>query len=299
MWEKIRVVFTIPELRQKILLDAWGCWRSIASAGGFRCRSSIQQAMTALVARARQHGWATCCPQVAMFSATQLGSGHDLRPGHHALHFGLDYFPACWAAFGRRWNSCRRKAKAAARKSTNTPAMPRSCSASGKAGVYVSYMVSMGWIDRSFIDPTTHDMHVSGWHFTAVLTMTAGTIFLMWLGEQIDEFGIGNGISLLIMAGILARMPGASAATAASNDRCELGGGGGKTGRRKNGSCWRCLFVGVIAGVVFITHRAAAHSHAKRQARSRPPRVRRHAAVLCRCGSIRPASCRSSSPAAC
>ena len=31
----------------------------------------------------------------------------------------------------------------------------------------------------------------------------------MWLGEQIDEFGIGNGISLLIMAGILARMPAA------------------------------------------------------------------------------------------
>ena len=39
--------------------------------------------------------------------------------------------------------------------------------------------------------------------------MTCGTIFLMWIGEQIDEFGIGNGISLLIMAGILARMPGA------------------------------------------------------------------------------------------
>ena len=35
------------------------------------------------------------------------------------------------------------------------------------------------------------------------MTMTAGTVFLMWLGEQIDEFGIGNGISLLIMAGIL------------------------------------------------------------------------------------------------
>ena len=34
--------------------------------------------------------------------------------------------------------------------------------------------------------------------------MTAGTVFLMWIGEQIDEFGIGNGISLLIMAGILA-----------------------------------------------------------------------------------------------
>lgn len=42
-----------------------------------------------------------------------------------------------------------------------------------------------------------------------VLGLTAGTIFLMWLGEQIDEYGIGNGISLLIMAGIVARMPAA------------------------------------------------------------------------------------------
>ncbi len=40
-----------------------------------------------------------------------------------------------------------------------------------------------------------------------IITMTAGTIFLMWLGEQIDEYGIGNGISLIIMAGIISRMP--------------------------------------------------------------------------------------------
>jgi preprotein translocase subunit SecY len=40
-----------------------------------------------------------------------------------------------------------------------------------------------------------------------IVGMTAGTIFLMWLGEQIDEYGIGNGISLIIMAGIVARMP--------------------------------------------------------------------------------------------
>jgi preprotein translocase subunit SecY len=40
-----------------------------------------------------------------------------------------------------------------------------------------------------------------------VVGMTAGTIFLMWLGEQIDQFGIGNGISLIIMAGIISRMP--------------------------------------------------------------------------------------------
>ncbi|QDU20202.1 preprotein translocase subunit SecY [Urbifossiella limnaea] len=46
--------------------------------------------------------------------------------------------------------------------------------------------------------------------FSAVVTMTAGTVFLMWLGEQIDEYGIGNGISLIIMAGIVARLPDAT-----------------------------------------------------------------------------------------
>ena len=40
-----------------------------------------------------------------------------------------------------------------------------------------------------------------------IMGLTAGTVFLMWLGEQIDEYGIGNGISLIIMAGIVARLP--------------------------------------------------------------------------------------------
>ena len=44
---------------------------------------------------------------------------------------------------------------------------------------------------------------------SSVLSLTAGSIFLMWLGEQIDEYGLGNGISLLILAGIVARMPAA------------------------------------------------------------------------------------------
>ncbi|MCK4648980.1 preprotein translocase subunit SecY, partial [bacterium] len=47
-----------------------------------------------------------------------------------------------------------------------------------------------------------------------VLTMTAGTIFIMWLGEQITERGIGNGISLIIFAGIIARLPQAGIETA-------------------------------------------------------------------------------------
>jgi preprotein translocase subunit SecY len=40
-----------------------------------------------------------------------------------------------------------------------------------------------------------------------IASLTAGCVFLMWLGEQIDEYGLGNGISLIILAGIVARMP--------------------------------------------------------------------------------------------
>src|SRR5512136_2253660 len=54
-----------------------------------------------------------------------------------------------------------------------------------------------------------------GWGFRlmTVITLTAGTAFIMWLGEQITERGIGNGISLIIFAGIVARMPNAIAST--------------------------------------------------------------------------------------
>jgi len=47
-----------------------------------------------------------------------------------------------------------------------------------------------------------------GFFLTSIIALTAGTIFLMWIGERITENGIGNGISMIIMAGIIARFPG-------------------------------------------------------------------------------------------
>src|SRR5205085_4522548 len=120
----------------------------------------------------------------------------------------------------------------------------------GQSWGYVSILSANHLIDENFLNaPGGHITFF--WQFTAVMTMTAGTIFLMWLGEQIDEFGMGNGISLLIMSGILAGMPGAGYELV-SNSTTELGGGGGKFGPEK----WLVLivlFVGVVAGVVFMT----------------------------------------------
>jgi preprotein translocase subunit SecY len=47
-----------------------------------------------------------------------------------------------------------------------------------------------------------------GFQIMAVLALTTGTIFIMWLGEQITEYGVGNGMSIIIFAGIVAALPG-------------------------------------------------------------------------------------------
>jgi preprotein translocase subunit SecY len=95
--------------------------------------------------------------------------------------------------------------------------------------------------------------------FSAVLTMTAGTVFLMWLGEQIDEYGIGNGISLIIMAGIVARLPDAtgillfdSTTGHLKESLFTLGAATGDVSLEKL-LVLLFLFVGVVVGVIAMT----------------------------------------------
>ena len=66
-----------------------------------------------------------------------------------------------------------------------------------------SYTVTV-WADRI---PNAVTMPKLSYTIIAMLTVTTGTMFLMWIGEQITKRGIGNGISLLIFAGIVARLP--------------------------------------------------------------------------------------------
>ena len=70
-----------------------------------------------------------------------------------------------------------------------------------------------------------------GWffRFTTVVTLTGGTMFLMWLGEQITQRGVGNGISLIIFSGIVANLPTAMAGT------LELGRTGALSTNRMSG----------------------------------------------------------------
>ena len=72
-------------------------------------------------------------------------------------------------------------------------------------------------------DPNVSNPGFLFW-FSSVILLIAGTLFIMWLGERITDRGIGNGISLIIMIGIIARLPGAFAAECAT--RFNQGGTG-------------------------------------------------------------------------
>ena len=102
---------------------------------------------------------------------------------------------------------------------------------------------------------------IQGWQFlfVATVTMTTGTLFLMWLGEQITERGVGNGISMIILAGIVAGLPGAIGGTFESIS----------SGEMDRGFALLLIFLvlGTVAFVVFVerAQRRIPVNYAKRQ----------------------------------
>ncbi len=100
------------------------------------------------------------------------------------------------------------------------------------------------------------------WWVMAVAAMTASCVFLMWLGEQIDKYGIGNGVSLIITAGILTGMPGAIFWVIQNSPMKNWGWASSMFGLETGGDSaltWMgviilgAAFVFVVAGAVLIT----------------------------------------------
>ncbi|MEM6491719.1 MAG: preprotein translocase subunit SecY, partial [Pseudomonadota bacterium] len=105
-------------------------------------------------------------------------------------------------------------------------------------GVAIGIEGMQGSMGSAVIDP--------GWafRFTTVVTLVGGTIFLMWLGERITARGVGNGVSLIIFAGIVAELPGALVQT------LELGRTGALSTIIIIGLI--VMAIGVIAFIVFV-----------------------------------------------
>lgn len=114
--------------------------------------------------------------------------------------------------------------------------------------MWMKYLAGKGYLYPSYVGGF-FGMSFS-YMLMSVAILTCGTVFLMWLGEQIDEYGIGNGISLIIMAGIVSRIPHAiihvwqnfSVKTAAGAGKMDL----------PQVLFLMIMFVGVVAGSILI-----------------------------------------------
>lgn len=247
---KLAAIFAIPELRQKILL-------TILFLAIYRIGYSIpmpfvdQREMNRPLAAG---GLGAVLQYVSMFS------GGDLS---HATLFGLGIMPYISASIifqllaavyppleklQKEGESGRKKINEYTRYATVAICL-------FQAWFYVQYAMmpapnGLGWGLEAY--------NTLYYKLTMVLTMTAGTVFLMWIGEQIDEYGIGNGISLIIMAGIVARIPAATASLFFEGGQFKwsvftLGGAGGQDVSFEKLVVLVCLFVAVVVAVVAIT----------------------------------------------
>ena len=273
MLQKLRDIFTVPELRQKILLTllflaiyrvGWHIPLPVVDLS----RTFFGQAVGEGEGGDAIQGGGTFggfIEQVSLFSASQLSQ---------ATIFGLGIMPyisasiifqllaSVWGPLERlqkEGESGRRKINEYTRYATVAICLVQSW-------MYISYMQNIR--PEFSVNASAQALQLTlGWQIVCVLTMTCGTVFLMWLGEQIDQFGIGNGISLLIMAGILAQLPNSllDELRPVWENGLQLGNNAERL------VVLALLFVAVVVGVVFmyqgqrrITTQSAKHVRGRR-----------------------------------
>ncbi|MEE9312318.1 MAG: preprotein translocase subunit SecY, partial [Planctomycetota bacterium] len=186
MWEKLRVVWQISELRSKILLTLGllAIYRL-----GFQIPLPIVDTAVVDAAADAKGGIADVLRTVAVFSASQL---------NQVTIFGLGIMPYISASIifqlmgsvvpaleklQKEGEAGRKKINEYTRYATVAICIVQSI-------IYVkSYIIPGNMVAEAYLNAEGNLGF--GWFTVAVLTMTAGTVFLMWIGEQIDEFGIG------------------------------------------------------------------------------------------------------------
>ena len=164
----------------------------------------------------------------------------DLRAQHHAVHLRIDHHAADDARSSPKLEALKKEGEQG-RKQINqyTRYLTVVLAAFQAYGIAVGLEGSRSAAGAVVIDP--------GWFFriSTVITLVGGTMFLMWLGEQITQRGVGNGTSLIIFAGIVAGLPGALV------QLFELARTGSLSARPAARASWS-LMLAVVAAIVFI-----------------------------------------------
>ncbi|MDR2115641.1 MAG: preprotein translocase subunit SecY [Planctomycetaceae bacterium] len=250
MFQKIRVIFSIPELRQKIFLTlcllavyriGWWIPLPIADIAKMRDFWAGQQGLGSLMA------------QISVFTGTSFEQltifGLGIMP-YISASIIFQLLATVWEPLEKlqkEGESGRKKINEYTRYATVIICLFQSF-------FYVLTVGRMGLYNDAILN--SDGSLPLGWLVTAVVVMTAGSTFLMWLGEQIDEYGIGNGISLLIMAGILANLPAALQKLGGQLYKPETGFRLGSDNSQFGVEILlvlAMLFIAVVVGVIYIT----------------------------------------------
>ena len=250
MLEKLRICFVIPELRQKILLTLF--LLAVYRIGWQIPLPVIDQEQVSQFAENMDGNLSAFLNKVSVFSGSQLSQ---------ATIFGLGIMPYISASIilqlmgtvYKPLEELKKEGEAGRKKINEYTRYLTVVLCLIQSFGYMRVILMGGGGDNNLI---AAQFESGGnltffWQITSVLIMTCGSVFLMWLGEQIDEYGIGNGISLLIMAGIVAMMPGALFSLL-DNASFSLTGFNAGIGLEKI-ILLILMFVGVVVGVVFIT----------------------------------------------
>jgi len=252
MLEKLRVIFTIPELRRKIFLTIF--LLAIYRVGWQIPLPIIDQQQVAAFSENMDSTVSDFLSKVAIFSASSLTS---------ATIFGLGIMPYISASIilqllGTVYpplEELKKEGEAGRKKITEYTRYLTVVLCLIQSTGYLWFIMSNNEGGQNMIAEQFEN--ASGnltfmWGLTSIMIMTCGSVFLMWLGEQIDEYGIGNGISLLIMAGIVAQMPPALHNFLGNASLSLQGTSSGSVGLEKI-LMLIAMFVLVVVGVVFIT----------------------------------------------
>jgi len=203
MFKTLINVFRIPELRNKVLFTLF--MLAVYRIGYHVPLMGVDQ--DALLEKVKSQNENTAAGRLASY--VSLFSGGNLQ---QSTIFGLGVMPYISASIifqllttvmpsleklQKEGETGRKKIQEWTRYATVPLAIVQ-------AMFWIKMFVGQGVVQASMLN------HHFGMFWTVSLfTLTAGCVFMMWLGEQIDEYGLGNGISLLILAGIVARMPSA------------------------------------------------------------------------------------------
>ena len=214
MLKALANVFLIPELRNRVLFTLGmiaiyriGFWIPLVGVD--------QQALKDAASKASEggSGWGQLLDYVSIFSGGSL---------QQSTIFGLGIMPYITASIifqllqsaVPRLQELKKEGASGQQKITEWTRYATVAMCLIQGFMWLKFLIAQGLVRPEFLTAST----TLAFYLSGVAALTAGSIFLMWLGEQIDKYGIGNGVSLILTAGIISQMPNAVGYLVAETD---------------------------------------------------------------------------------